>query len=105
MNQSEHHIVPIKTYFKVFISLLLLTLLTVVVARPVSGFDAGIFNAFIAFAIATLKASLVLAFFMGLKYDKKQNLVIFLAGVFFVIIMFAFCILDIYSRIQVTGSL
>ena len=98
--QSGHHIVPIKTYFNVLLALLALTVLTVGVARPVSGFDAGIFNALIAFTVATAKASLVLAIFMGLKYDKKLNLVIFLTGVFFVIVMFLFCVLDIYTRSQ-----
>lgn len=104
-HEDGHHIVPIKTYLMVLSALLVLTVLTVLVAKPVSGFDAGVFNAFIAFAIATIKATLVLAVFMGLKYDKKLNLVIFLTGVFFLIVMFAFSVLDIYTRLPVDSTL
>jgi cytochrome c oxidase subunit 4 len=102
---SEHHIVPVSTYIKVLVALLVLTVVTVLVAKPVSGFDAGIFNAAIAFGIATVKASLVLAIFMGLKYDKKLNLVIFLTGVFFLIVMYAFSVLDIYTRLPTDSTL
>jgi cytochrome c oxidase subunit IV len=102
---SEHHVVPLGTYQKVLGVLVLLTILTVAVAKPVSGFDAGIFNALIAFLIATVKASLVLAIFMGLKYDKKLHLVIFLTGLFFLIVMYTFSVLDIFTRIIVSPTL
>jgi cytochrome c oxidase subunit 4 len=100
-----HHVLPISVYGKILAVLLVLTVLTVLVAKPVSGFDAGVFNAFIAFAIASVKAGLVLAIFMGLKYDKKLNLVIFLTGVFFLVVMFAFSVLDIYTRAHVDSTL
>ncbi len=102
---SGHHVVPLLSYVKILVALLILTVLTVVVAKPVSGFDAGIFNAFIAFFIATIKAILVLAIFMGLKYDKKLYAVIFLTGVFFLIVMFSFSVLDIYTRVNVNSTL
>ncbi len=100
-----HHIVPVSTYVKVLFALLVLTVLTVAVAKPVSGFDAGVFNAFIAFAIASVKAGLVLAIFMGLKYDNKLHLAIFGTAIFFLIVMFAFSVLDIYSRIPINSTL
>lgn len=102
---AEHHIIPISTYLKILGILLVLTVLTVLVAKPVSGFDAGVFNAFIAFGIASIKASLVLAIFMHLKYDKRLNLAIFVTGVFFLVVMYLFCILDIYSRVNVESTL
>ena len=102
---AGHHIVPMSTYVKVLIALLVLTALTVAVARPVSGFDAGIFNTLIAFLIAGVKASLVLAIFMGLKYDKKLNLAIFFTGVFVLLVMLLFCLLDIYTRVHVQSTL
>src|SRR6185437_10515520 len=103
---DEHHfVVPLGNYIKALIALLFLTFLTVIVARPVSGFDAGIFNALIAFLIATVKGAIVLGIFMGLKYDKKMNLVVFLMGVFFLLVMLSFCILDIYTRIHVVSTL
>lgn len=104
-HDEHHHIVSPKTYFQILGLLLVLTVATVLVATPVSGFNAGIFNAFIAFAIATIKAAFVLAIFMGLKYDKKLNLVIILTGVFFLIVMFGFSVLDIYTRVNVESTL
>lgn len=100
-----HHIVPIATYAKILAALVILTVLTVAVARPVSGFDAGILNAGIAFLIASIKAGLVLAIFMGLKYDKKLHFAIFLSAVFFLAVMFTFSVLDIYTRIHVESTL
>jgi cytochrome c oxidase subunit 4 len=101
----SHHIVPIGTYMKILGALVALTILTVAVAKPVSGFDAGILNAAIAFLIASIKAGLVLAIFMGLKYDKKLHLAIFIAAVFFLAVMYTFSVLDIYTRIHVESTL
>lgn len=105
MKQDSHHIVPFKTYLNVLLILLALTVLTVLVAKPVSGFDAGVLNAFIAMLIATVKASLVAAFFMHLKYDNKMHLILFLVSIFFLIIMFAFSWFDIITRIEQLSTL
>jgi cytochrome c oxidase subunit IV len=103
---SEHHfIASLSSYRKVLIALLILTVLTVAVARPVSGFDAGILNTFIAFAIASVKAGLVLSIFMGLKYDNKLHLAIFITAVFFLAVMLSFTVLDIYTRIYASSTL
>ena len=93
-----HHFLPAKIYVNAIVVLLILTVITVGVAKPVSGFDAGIFNVFIAMLIATIKATIVLAFFMQLKYSNKLFLAIILTGVFFLFIMFGFSYLDIASR-------
>ena len=53
MSEGTHHFIPFKTYLKVFGALLLLTILTVAVAKPVSGFDAGALNAAIAMFICS----------------------------------------------------
>ena len=89
------HIVPFNIYIKVLCTLLVLTVLTVSVAQM----DFGMFNALIAMVIATVKAVLVLLFFMHLKYDNKLFFVIFLTGVFFLLIIFLFCEFDIATRI------
>lgn len=93
--QSIKHIVPFSIYVKVLLSLLTLTALTVAVAQ----LDFGILNTVIALGIATIKAALVLLFFMHLKYDDKIFLVIFLTGVFFLIVLFGFCEFDLITRI------
>lgn len=106
----SHHIVPPSVYMKVLLVLLALTVLTVVAAPPFWAkfgvtLNLGPFSALIAFAIATVKASLVLAIFMGLKYDNKLNLAIFLTGIFFLILLLLVCFTDIYSRIPETSTL
>lgn len=65
------HVVPFKMYLGVFISLLVLTALTVIVSR----FDFGAFNLVIAMLVASVKAGLVAMFFMHLKYENKFTLV------------------------------
>ena len=60
--------------------------------------DFGWFNLVIAMGIASLKAALVLMYFMHLKYDDKSFLVIFLTGLFFLVVIFLFVIFDIYTR-------
>ena len=91
----KHHIVPLDIYIKVLCILLVLTVVTVAVSQV----DFGMFNALIAMGIATAKASLVLLFFMHLKYDNKLFFVIFLTGVFFLFVIFFFCEFDIMTRI------
>ena len=92
---TKPHIVPLKVYIKVLISLLVLTAATVWAGQM----DFGVFNVVIAMLIATVKAGLVLLFFMHLKYDNKMFLVIFLTGVFFVGILFLFCWFDLITRV------
>ena len=95
------HIVPFSVYAKVLFALLILTALTVIAAQV----DFGFLNVLIAMGIATVKAVLVLLFFMHLKYDNKLFPVIFLTGVFFLIILFLFCELDILTRVPESSVL
>lgn len=94
-DNHEIHIIPLKVYFGILATLLFLTVITVAVSR----FDFGEFNTVIAFAIATVKASLVLGYFMHLKYDDKMYLVVFLTAVFFLVVMYLFSELDILTRV------
>jgi cytochrome c oxidase subunit 4 len=61
------HVVPVSTFFKVLIALLILTVITVLAAQV----DLGKFNIVGALAIASVKASLVIAVFMHGKYENK----------------------------------
>ncbi len=58
----------------------------------------GAGNVIIAMAIATAKASLVVLFFMGLKYDKKFNAIAFLSSLIFLGLFLAFTLLDVNTR-------
>ena len=91
----SNHIVPFKIYSNVILALTGLTAITVLVSLV----DFGIFNLIISMGIATLKAALVLMYFMHLKYEDKSYLVIFLIGVFFIAIIFLFSSFDIVTRV------
>lgn len=96
----EHHIMPFNVYVKVAGALFILTFLTVgahvlkehyPVLQP--------FGGLVAFAIAAVKAYLVMAFFMHLKYDVPSNRIIFSTGFIFLGVFIFFSALDIYTRI------
>ena len=76
-------------------------MITVVASR----IDFGAANAFVAMGIATLKAGLVLAYFMHLKYDDKSYLLVFLLGIFFLVVMYFFSELDFVTRIFESSTL
>lgn len=92
---DEHHIIPFGTYFKIFAMLIVLTGLTVLASR----FDFGTFNTIVAFGIASVKATLVLGYFMHLKYDNMMNRAIIGAGAFFLVVLWFFSVLDIATRV------
>jgi cytochrome c oxidase subunit 4 len=61
------HVVPVRTYLLVFLSLMVLTFVTVAASR----FDFGAGNTIVAVGIAVLKATLVVLFFMHVKYSSR----------------------------------
>ena len=65
--EHEHHIVSPKVYVIVFFALLVGTAATV----WASYVDLGLWNPIIALAIACTKATLVVLFFMHVKYSTK----------------------------------
>ena len=97
---DEHHIIPLKTYFLIFGLLIGLTVVTV----GATYIDFGSLNAVVAFGIASVKAGLVLAYFMHLKYDNHLNRVIIGSGVFFLLVLWFFVILDIVTRVLQTDT-
>ena len=62
---SAHIITPVRTYVTIFLALLVLTAATYLVATQ----DFGWMNTPIALAVALLKASLVVIYFMGVRYN------------------------------------
>ena len=84
---AGHHVIPFSMYMKVFGALIFLTFLTVLTAK---GMDLSPFNGAVAFTIASVKAALVMAIFMHLKYDAKSNSIIILGSFGFVLLLFVF---------------
>jgi cytochrome c oxidase subunit 4 len=73
------HIASSRFYVGIFVALICLTIATV----KVSYYDFGQANIVIAILIATMKASLVAAFFMHLRHDALFNTLAFLAAFLF----------------------
>ncbi len=96
-NHNAHHVTPMSIYIKVAVALYVLTVLTVVAHYFEHAL--GPMAAPVALLIATIKAALVMLFFMGLKYDDNQNRVIFGCGFFFLLLLYFFTVLDIMTRI------
>lgn len=98
---DEHHIMPLSTYLKVAAGLFGLTFLTIAAhsVRHLLGPMAPL----VAFAIAAVKAFLVMAWFMHLKYESMENRVIFGLGFVFLLVLFGISITDILSRNFISG--
>lgn len=78
----------------VFVTLLILTGITV----AVSLINLGPFSAVIALTIATIKALLVVLFFMEVRYSPKITMAVIIAGIFWLGILLALSMTDYLSR-------
>lgn len=94
MSEKGHHIVSFEMCLKIFIALLVLTVVTVLASRV----DLGALNFTVAMLIAIVKAALVVMFFMGLKYDSNENRVIFFSSLIFVVIFIGLTATDLFFR-------
>jgi cytochrome c oxidase subunit 4 len=94
VHETEHHVLPLSLYFKVFGALMVLTILTVVV----SYLDLGALALGVAMLIAVIKAAFVIGYFMHLKYDTRFHAFVFFSTVLFVGIFFALTFFDLKTR-------
>jgi len=90
----ESHIVPIPMYVGIWAALMVCTGLTVFAASV----DLGIFNIVVALLIATFKGTLVVLFFMHLRYSTKLTMVTVVAAIAFLLIMFSLSMTDYLTR-------
>lgn len=92
--QNSHHILSYTKLAMVLGLLLVLTLITV----AVSYVDLGFFNVPVALAIACTKVTLVLLFFMHLKYEGPIINFSFIGTITFLLIMIGFTFWDVAFR-------
>jgi cytochrome c oxidase subunit 4 len=86
---------PLPGYFAVWIALLIGTGLTVYAAT----LDLAPFNAAIALAIATVKATLVVLFFMHVYHaSEKLTKLVVISAIFFLLLMLGLTITDYATR-------
>ncbi len=98
-NHTEHpdyvgHVVPAKMYVVIWATLMVLTATTVFAAT----LELGVFNIVLALLIATLKGTLVVLFFMHLRYSTKLTMVTVVASIFWLFILFSLTMTDYISR-------
>jgi cytochrome c oxidase subunit 4 len=88
-------------YYFVFLALIVGTVLTVAAAKV----DMGPMNNIVMLAIACTKASLVILFFMHVRWSTRLTWVVVMAGFFWLLILFGLGMSDYLSRGWVAGTL
>jgi cytochrome c oxidase subunit 4 len=91
---SEHHIAPKSMYFTIFGALMALTFITV----AVSYVDLGRANVLVALAVAGVKATLVVLWFMHVKHNTPLIKLTVATGFLWLIFMFSITFSDYISR-------
>ncbi len=94
MSEEHAHIVPYKTFFSVWVALLILTGVTVWVAQ----YNLGPLNIWVALSIATFKSALVVAFFMHMKYENRLFKISLFSALAILAIFIGFTFFDVLYR-------
>ncbi|MGA8733305.1 MAG: cytochrome C oxidase subunit IV family protein [Terriglobales bacterium] len=92
----SEHIMSSKFYYMIWIALLCLTVIT----AAVSFVDLGPFNTVVALVIATIKALLVVLFFMHVKYtSEKLTKIVIVSAIFWLFLLLALSMADYATRL------
>jgi cytochrome c oxidase subunit 4 len=91
----NHHVIPPRLYLAVYAALILLTLATLAIASLNLPEQAHLW---VGLAIATLKAVLVVLFFMHVWYSTRLTWVVALSGLLWLAILLAYTLTDYLSR-------
>ena len=95
MAEAPHgHVVPLRVYFAIFGTLMVMTALTVFVAFR----DLGPWNTIVAMGIAVTKATLVILYFMHLRYSDRLTRIVVAAGFFWFAILITLTLSDFLTR-------
>ena len=90
----SEHLVPVRIYYVIFTTLLLLTLVTLDVAF----YNFGMLNVSIALGIATTKATLVILYFMHVRYAPPLTAVFASLGFIWLAMLIGFTLSDFLTR-------
>ncbi len=90
--QEEHHVVPLWIYYLVFAALMALTYVTVQAAHYDLGHPEVLtvripMNVIVALLIAATKATLVVLFFMHLKYSPRLVQIVVVGSVLWLVLL------------------
>ena len=88
------HVSPVSLYVTIFLALMMLTAVTVGAAFV----NLGQFNFLVALIIAVFKASLVIWYFMHVKYQSALTKLTVATGLFFLMILLTLTMVDYSSK-------
>lgn len=88
------HVTPLKVYIGIFLTLMVCTAITVMVAYV----NLGPLNKVVALGIASFKATLVVLYFMHVKYASRLTKLVVVSGFFFLAILLTLTMADYGSR-------
>ncbi|HEX8255523.1 MAG TPA: cytochrome C oxidase subunit IV family protein, partial [Thermoanaerobaculia bacterium] len=91
---APHHVAPLGMYFAVFFALMILTVLTVWVSR----IDLGAFNTAVALAIAIVKATVVILWFMHVIHSPRMTWIVVISSFLWLAVLFVFLFSDYLTR-------
>ena len=94
MTKFMSHLVPKRTYYVIYVVLLICTYLTWQVAY----FDLGAWNTVAALAIAAFKATIVVLFFMHVLYSTRLTWAVVVGSIFWLGILLALTFSDYLTR-------
>ena len=89
-----HHRSSLASYFAVFLTLMVLTVLTVWVSR----IDLGALNTSVAMAIAIVKATVVILWFMHVIHSPRLTWIVVIASFLWLAVMFVLFFADYATR-------
>ena len=95
VSRMSEHIVPVRVYIGIFLALMAGTTLTVIAAFHDFPWQ---FNTVIALTIAVIKATLVVLYFMHVRYSSRLIWVIVTSALFWLAILFALTFSDYWTR-------
>ncbi len=93
-HHPAHHQSSLGMYFTVFFALMIFTVLTVAASRV----DLGAFNTTVALAIAVVKATLVILWFMHVIYSPRLTWIVVVASFLWLGVLFVLTFSDYLTR-------
>ena len=90
-DDHQSHVMSPAALLTVFVILVMLTFVTVAAAQV----SFGAWEVWVSLGIASVKATLVGAYFMHLRYDKAFNGLVFLSSLLFVALFLALTLMDL----------
>jgi cytochrome c oxidase subunit 4 len=94
VEHATEHVVGLGMYLGIFVALMVLTAITTAVAYM----DLGALNNIVMLGIAVLKATLVVLFFMHVKFGSRLTQMFAVCGFVWILLLFAFTLSDVATR-------